>query len=182
MQLHKPCGFNHWQRHVTAKMSDFPWRKIKTVVFQIPAGWGRAFVLCLFFVFNWRLSSDGTETGRDSWSQRDNKLDVCIAMVNRNNNIDFFFLLSPCFNIFLCIYLYCFSSLITCERSYQSQITLRCFSSKVAPCRRNKRNNRANFLLSAEKEETVVKEKVGKKNQGYSTSACLSFFFLFSNR
>lgn len=78
--------------------------------------------------------------------------------------------------------LYCFSSLITCERSNQSQITLRCFSSEVAPCRRNKRNNRASFFVSAEKEETVVKEKVGKKNQGYSTSACLSFFFLFSNR
>lgn len=116
MQLHKHCGFDYWQRHVTAKMSDFLWRKIKTVVFQIPTGWGRA--------FNWRLSSDGTETCRDSWSQRrDDKLDVCIAMVNRNNNIVFFFLLSLCFYIFLCIYWYCFSSLITWERSYRSYPT-----------------------------------------------------------
>lgn len=113
MQLHKHCGFNHSQRHITAKMSDFPWRKIKTVVFL---GSSFCFLFCFSVFFNWRLSSDDTETGRDSWSQRDDKRDVCIAMVNRNNNI-------------------------------------------------------------AEKEETVVKEKVGKKNQGYSTSACLSFFF-----
>lgn len=40
----------------------------------------------------------------------------------------------------------------------------------------------ASFLLSAEKEETVVKEKVGKKEPRIFYSCMSLFFFLFSNR
>lgn len=58
--------------------------------------------------------------------------------------------------------------------SLQSWITLRYFSSKVAPCRSNKRNKRAGFLLSADKERTVAKEKKWKKRAKDTLQVSLS--------
>lgn len=54
-------------------------------------------------------------------------------------------------------------------------VTLRYFFSTVAPCRRNEKNNRVSFLLSAEKERIVVK---GKKEKGGAQGHPTSFLSL----
>lgn len=151
--------------------SDYPQRKeykTETVGFQIANSRAKIFY------------SDGT--GRGSLSRC--KLDLCIVMAawKRKRGIvheSFFTVFS-----FICSFSLLFFS-VHMWVSLRRQITMRYFSSKVAPCRRTERNNRASFFLSADKERTVVKgKKVKKRKERRIPYKCISpthTHFLFSS-